>query len=530
MDNTLDLKESQGELLWQKVAPLGLSRRKFLALLGSGGVAAVLASFPPSVSRLLAPSMVEPAYASTTATDELIYTSATQLAQAIRAKKVSSEEVVKAYLQRIEAVNPKLNAVVQLAADQALAQAREADAALAKGQIKGALHGVPMTIKDSLDTAGIISTAGSKGRASFVPKEDATVVARVRAAGAIVLGKTNTPEITMAYETDNAVYGRTNNPYDLSRTPGGSCGGAGAIIAAGGSPLDIGSDTGGSVRVPSHFCGIAGIKPNTGRVPRTGHIPPPGGVWGPFTQLGPLARFVEDLVLVLPIIAGIDGQDPEIIPVPLGDPRKVNLKSLRVAFHTDNGIVSPTTETVEVVKTTAKVLSEAGMAVEEARPQGIEQSNEIFRGFFMDGGAESDRLLQMAGTADTELSDLMRRFLDWQRANPMTVGQFSNLLARWSSFRAAMLSFMAKYDVIVCPACAHPAKPHRESLANTAVYSYTKTYNLTGWPAVVVRGGTSPEGLPIGVQVVACPWREDVALAVAQHIETALGGWRPPSL
>jgi len=530
MDNTLDLKESQGELLWQKVAPLGLSRRKFLALLASGGVAAVLESCPPSVSRLLAPSMVEPAYASTTATDELIYTSATKLAQAIRAKKLSSEEVVSAYLRRIEEVNPKLNAVVQLAADQALAQAREADAALAKGKIKGALHGVPMTIKDSLDTAGIISTAGSKGRASFVPKEDATVVARVRAAGAIVLGKTNTPEITMAYETDNAVYGRTNNPYDLSRTPGGSSGGAGAIIAAGGSPLDIGSDTGGSVRVPSHFCGIAGIKPNTGRVPRTGHIPPSGGVLDPFTQLGPLARFVEDLSLMLPIIAGVDGQDPEIIPVPLGDPRKVNLKSLRVAFHTDNGIVSPTTETAEVVKTTAKVLSEAGIAVEEARPQGIEQTNQIFGSLWMDGGAEMERLLQIVGTTEAELSPFMQGLLGWQRANPLTVGQFSNLLARWSSFRAVMLSFMGKYDVILCPACAHPARPHGETVGKTAVYSYTKTYNLTGWPAAVVRAGTSPEGLPIGVQVVARPWREDVALAVAQHIEKALGGWRPSML
>ncbi len=170
------------------------------------------------------------------------------------------------------------------------------------------------------------------------------------------------------------------------------------------------------------------------------------------------------------------------------------------------------------------------MAVEEARPQGIEQSNEIYRGFYMDGGAEMERLLQITGTTEAEVSPFMKGFLGWQRANPMTVGQFSNLLARRSSFRAAMLSFMEKYDVILCPACAHPARPHGETVGKTAVYSYTKTYNLTGWPAAVLRAGTSPKGLPIGVQVVTRPWREDVALAVAQQIETALGGWKPPLL
>src|SRR5258708_13854086 len=176
--------------------------------------------------------------------DTIIYTSATKLAQAIRAKEVSSQEVVDAHLQRIEAVNPQTNAVVQLTADTARNQARLADAALARGEIMGPLHGVPMTIKDSFDTRDVISTAGTQGRASFVPKEDATVVARLRAAGAILLGKTNSPELTLDGETNNLLYARTNNPYDLSRTPGGSSGGAAAIIAAGGAPLGVGSDTG----------------------------------------------------------------------------------------------------------------------------------------------------------------------------------------------------------------------------------------------------------------------------------------------
>ena len=267
--------------------------------------------------------------------DDLIYESATAIAKAIRDKRVSAVEVVEAHLRRIEALNPKLNAVVHLVRARALAEARAADQALARGEIRGPLHGVPMMIKDSLDTAGVVSTGGTKGRTAFVPEHDATVVARLRAVGAILLGKTNTPELTLAAETDNLVYGRTSNPYDLSRTPGGSSGGAGAIIAVGGSPLDIGSYTGGSIRLPAHFCGIAGIKPTSGRVPRTGHIVPFGmGAVDALTQNGPMARYVEDLALTLPIIAGIDWRDPAIVPMPLDDPYTVEVKGLRVAMHT----------------------------------------------------------------------------------------------------------------------------------------------------------------------------------------------------
>lgn len=461
--------------------------------------------------------------------DELIYASATALAKAIRAKEVSAEEVVNAYLQRIEAVNPKLNAVVQLTAEAARAQAREADAALARGESKGPLHGVPMTIKDALETAGVVSAGGTKGRAVFVPTQDATVVARLRAAGAIMLGKTNVPEISLAFESDNLVYGRTNNPYDLSCTPGGSSGGEAAIIAAGGSPLGLGSDAGGSVRLPSHFCGIAGIKPTTGRVPRTGHFPPLGGALDALFQIGPMARFVEDLILTLPIIAGVDWRDPAIVPMPLGDPRAVNLKSLRVAFHTDNGIVSPTPETVRVVKAAVKSLSDVGVAVEEGRPADIEQAYEIFLNLFgADGGAGMQMLLQMAGT--TETHPLIQRLLELIRPRAMSTAEFGGMLVKWDMWRSAMLSFLEKYDVIICPVNAYPAMPHDTTFDKPPAFSYTMTYNLTGWPGVVVRGGTSPEGLPIGVQMVARPWREDVALAVAQHIETALGGWQRPPL
>ena len=260
---------------------------------------------------------------------DLIYSSATSIAQSIRDKEVSAVEVVQAHLDRIAQVNDKLNAVVCLCADRALDEAREADATLARGDAAGPLHGVPMTLKDSLDTEGVVTTGGTTGRRDFIPEQDATVTARLRAAGAILMGKTNTPELTMAGETDNSVYGRTNNPFNLERSPGGSSGGAGAIVTTGGSPFDIGSDTGGSIRMPAHLCGIAGIKPNSGRVPRTGHIIDYTlGATDSYTQNGPMARYVEDLDLILRVISGPDWIDPAIIDMPLRDPADVDLNSL----------------------------------------------------------------------------------------------------------------------------------------------------------------------------------------------------------
>jgi len=387
-----------------------------------------------------------------------------------------------------------------------------------------------MTIKDSLDTQGVITTGGTKGRAFFVPARDATVVARLRAAGAILLGKTNTPDLTLAGETDNLVYGRTNNPYDLSRTPGGSSGGAAAIVAAGGSPFDIGSDTACSIRWPAHCCGIAGIKPTSGRIPRTGHIIPFGlGAVDMLTQNGPMARFVEDLGLLLPIICGPDWRDPTVVPVPLGDPSDVEIQNLRIAVHTDNGILKPIAAIREAVNTAAKTLSDAGLAVEEARPRSLEQSHALFANLLAaDGRAWVQRLLAKAGTKEAH-PWLASRI---SAAKVLSVAEFTELLEEVDRYRSEMLAFMEHYDVILCPVNALPALPHDTGMEEfrRGAFSYTAAYNLTGWPGAVVRGGTSSEGLPIGVQVVARPWREDVALAVVQYLERALGGWRRPSL
>ncbi|MEE9230049.1 MAG: amidase [Acidobacteriota bacterium] len=493
----------------------GLTRREVLTLLNSAALGAYALSCG---SAPRAPSALD-----TELKDPLYYSSATALAHAIRKKDLSSEEIVRVYLARIEKVNPAINAVILLAADAALERARTADASLARGESLGPLHGVPMTLKDSIDTAGMVSTGGTLGRANFVPERDATVAARLRAAGAIFLGKTNTPELTGSFETNNLLFGFTHNPYDLQRTPGGSSGGAAAIVASGGTAMDIGSDTGGSIRYPSHCCGIAGIKPTSGRVPRTGHIVPFGGILDTFTTLGPMARTVDDLILTLPLIAGPDWRDPSIVPMPLGDPQAVDLKRLRVSFHTDNGIATPTPETMQVVRRAGEALSAAGLSVEEVRPTGIEESLDIINAFWgAEGGYYERKVLEKAGTT--------KHSLTWmEEAKPITMHEFGDLIDRWDAFRVKMLTFFENFDVILSPVNGAPAQPHAKVVDDDPTFTYTETYNLTGWPAAVIRCGTSPEGLPIGVQVVAQPWREDVALAVASHLEKALGGFEPPA-
>ena len=428
------------------------------------------------------------------APDDPIYRSAADLATAIRRGDLSSEDVVRAHLDRLEAVNPRLNALVQVAADAALGAARAADAARARGASLGLLHGVPFTAKDVCETAGVVSAAGLKARAAFVPVQDATVVARLKAAGGILLGKSNCPPRGSGGVTDNPVYGRTNNPYDVSRSPGGSSGGEAAAIAAGASPLGIGSDSGGSLRVPAHFCGVATLKPTTGRVPNTGVFGHAGGLTDPRTQIGPVARTVRDLALALPLMAGADGRDSGVIPMPIGAMNSVALRGLRLATYADDGQATPTTEIATVVQAAARALSDAGVIVHEARPACLPEARPI-----------------------TERH--------WKR-DDLSGKEFERLLHDWDRFRSEMLAFIADYDVIVCPADDQPAPRHGEE--SPSMFNYTLPFSLTGWPCAVVRAGTSPEGLPIGVQVVARPWREDVALAVAAQVEIALGGWRRP--
>ena len=460
---------------------------------------------------------------------DFCFASAVAITRAIRDGAVSCAECMEAHLARIDAVNPKLNAVVALDTERALEEARRLDAHLACGELAGPLHGLPITIKDALDTRGLVSTGGTCGRRGYLPPKDATVVARLRAAGAIVVGKTNTPELTLGDVTDNDVYGRTNNPYDLERSPTGSSGGAAAIIAAGGSPLDLGSDTGGSIRGPAHVCGIAGLKPTSGRVPGTGHITPPGfGAIGAFTQIGPMARFVEDLELCLPIIAGPDGHDPTVAPVALRNADDVELPALRVLAFADNGILAPAAEIVESVVSSADALKERVARVEVRCPPLLAEGTELFvRLYEADGGASIRRLLSACGTGKPTagLASII------SAAQEAGGGDFSETLEQVSRWRGRFLALLEDYDAILCPPLPWAAELHDALHVDRYLeWSYAMVFNIAGWPAGVVRAGTTPGGLPIGVQIAAGPWREDIVLALAACIEEDCGGFHAPDI
>jgi len=457
--------------------------------------------------------------------DNLIYQPLTAMIHAIRTRKISSVELVQAHINRIESVNPKLNAVVQFLPEQALEQAEQADKAISRGRSLGVLQGIPMTIKDSLDTARVITTAGTMGRKNYVPEKDATVVSRLKNAGAILLGKTNTPELTLQLETHNLIYGRTNNPYDESVIPGGSSGGASAIIASGGSPFDIGTDYGGSIRQPSHFCGIAGIKPTHGRVPRTGHILDyRAGITESYQTIGPMARTVADLDVILPIISGPDGIDPYIHPVPLRGASSVDLKQLRVVYFTDNGVATPTPAIITAVNDAVDAIRNRVTSVTEEAPEDLDRTDMIWRGIAgADNGKVYHDTLKKWGTEEVNLKWIYK-------LQERSTTELSDLLIELADFRSHMLRFMADYDVLICPVNADIAPKHGTSREKLENFSYCYHFNLTGHPSTVVRVGTSENGLPIGVQVIAKHWNEHISLAVAKAIEMELGGWRPPVL
>ena len=459
---------------------------------------------------------------------DLIQRSASQMARLVRAGEVSAVELVGAHLERIAEVNPQLNAVVTLCAERARREAAAADAAVARGDQLGPLHGVPFTLKDSHDTEGVVSTGGTLGRRDHVPDADSTVAARLRAAGAILLGKTSCPELTQA-ANGNAMHPPANNPYDLSRTPGGSSGACAAIVAAAGSPLDFGSDTGGSIRAPAHYCGIAALKPSSGRVPRSGHIIPWGlGAMDSLTQIGPMARFVEDLALTLPIISGPDGVDPATAPVPLGDPADVELGALCIAWYPQADGHAPTDAAVQ------RAVAAAADALRNITRLVVQDCPPMLADYFdlrerVDGADDFNwlrRLLARHGT--TELSPQLRGL--WREVKPSTLADFTLALEEQDRFRSRMLQWMRSYDAVLAPAAVSAARPHEWEPPEGVRANYTGAYNLAGWPGAVVRCGTAADGMPLGVQVLAAPWREDIALAVAAALERAFGGWKPPPL
>lgn len=445
------------------------------------------------------------------------------LVKLIKNKTISSEEVTRAFLERIREVNPFLNAVIQMNEDESLRLAKKADKALMKGEALGPLHGLPVTIKDTIDIFGYHNSYGSYLYNNYTPQQEGTCITRLRAAGAVFLGLTNSPELLTAYESDNLIYGRTNNPYDPDRTPGGSSGGEAAIIATNGSPLGLGSDGGGSIRVPAHFCGIAGIKPTQGLIPLTG-ISLPGAGAGhlqAFGSYGPMARFVDDLTLALSVLSGPDTFDPNVPPVTIGNPDDIDIGKLKIAYFTDNGIVTPSQDIMDATLQAVRVLADAGAIVEEARPCNIERTFELhWEPFFTlcDGGESVSGFLN--SLPESQISPLRKQFHKDARKYSLTTAELNRRFVEVCEFKWGTYHFLNNYDVIICPPCATTAKFHGQSLNEIKDFTYTMSFNNSGSPAVVIPFAISQSGLPIGVQVVANLWKDHVALAVARILET----------
>ncbi len=484
--------------------------------------------------------------------NDLVFRTVTELAELIQKRKVSARQVILAHLDQIEKHNPRLNAVVTLDAEGALQRASEADRALAAGELWGPLHGVPVTIKDAFETRGLRTTSSYRPLAAYLPEEDAPVVARLRAAGAVILGKTNMPELAMDFQSNSPLFGPARNPWDVTRTPGGSTGGGAAAVAAGLSPLEIGSDLGGSIRIPSHFCGVFGYKPTEHLVPSTGHIPEiPGQVRAVrhMEVCGPIARSIEDLKKVLPLLAGPDGKDWEVPPLPLHAEPLPALSGLRIAWTDDFGGVPVCREARDGLAGLAERLSAGGCRVERGSPEGFafEDAWETYgrivgaeMGFnFPAGRRTASRLF---GQVLYRRVPLYRAII---RGVTLQLGRYLAALARRDALITALDRFLACRDAWLCPVSATPAFTHRPSGAArivepldvdgrkveyyTANMSYTTPFNLTGNPVVVLPLTRSEQGLPIGVQVVGRRWRDMKLLAVATRLSDLTGPFeRPP--
>ncbi|HEY4843987.1 MAG TPA: amidase [Terriglobales bacterium] len=467
----------------------------------------------------------------------LTFLSATEIAAAIRSKEVSPVEVARAHLAGIERLNPRLNAFVDYQPEVVLAQARAAEAAIMRGEVVGPLHGVPLSIKSAIDVAGHRCEAGSRLREGYVAAADAPLVARLRAAGAVILGVTNTPELLMAWESDNLLYGRTNNPWDLTRAAGGSSGGEAAAIAVGLSAGGVGSDGGGSIRVPAHFCGICGLKPTPGRIPSTGHYPKAGGPFALIGVVGPMARTVEDLRTLFTVMAGWDDGDPSAAPVEVRPIDGAVMRTINIGFFEDDSRTPVTRETRAAVQRAASLFSGRGLHVEPFRPEGLEEARQLWWEFF--GRAGGMILEPMLRGRESEVSPILREFVDWTRDGAAHTGE--TLLKAWlerDALREKILVQMRKYPVLICPTAAIPAFHHGErewqvdgkTVKYLDAWSYCEWWNLLGFPAVVVPMGHSEQGLPIGVQIVGRPWEEDVVLAVAAKLDRDRSPWQAPAL
>jgi Asp-tRNA(Asn)/Glu-tRNA(Gln) amidotransferase A subunit family amidase len=460
------------------------------------------------------------------------YSTIKQIAEAIRSRNVSPVEVVESHLKSIEAWQPALNAFVHLDAEAARRQAQAAEAAVSRGAPLGPLHGIPLTLKSCIDVAGWPCPAGSLLRKEYVPKFDAPLVARLKSAGAILLGNTNTPEFLMAYETANLLTGKTSNPWNLAYSAGGSSGGEAAAIAAGCSMGGVGSDGGGSIRVPAHFCGICGLKPTPGRVPSTGHFPPGAGAFSWIGVVGPMARTIADVRLLFEVMAGPDAGDALSSPVPLRAYRENELRGMRIGILESDALGTASPETCAAIKRTAKWLADQGFTVEPFRMDGLDRALELWWFFF---GPVIGHLLRKAVAGKEEkISPALREYLSFANSGkPITLDPFIEACAERDLLRAKILRQLQNVPILLSPVSSGPAFQHgggnySPGMGYLDTMHFSQWLNLTGFPGVSVPVEVSKEGLPIGVQVIGRPFEEELLLAIAERLEEARGPWRAP--
>ncbi len=465
--------------------------------------------------------------------NDVVLASAAQQLELVRSGRISAAELAEAHIRQIERLEPELNVFADFDADRVRAEARRLDA---MRDPRGSLHGLPVTVKSSIATAGYRCEIGSLLHKDDAPTEDAVVVARLRAAGALILGTTNCPEFLMAYETANLLHGRTRNPWDLACSPGGSSGGESAAIAAGMSAAGLGSDSGGSVRVPAHFTGICSLKPTPGRIPGRGHMPPCVGPFAILGAIGPMARTMNDVALLFRALSGQDSLDPASPPIVYREPSRDELRAHTIGFFEDDGLIPVTPETRGAVNAAASALRDGGFRVAPFRPRSLERLRKLWWTFFVQCGAMFYEP-EIRGKRD-RLSPIFKEFLSIaEAAGPLSATDLLNAWAEMDLLRSKMLEEMKEYPVLLCPAAAIPAFRHEErSWAIDGVQveyldavRYTQWFNTLGAPAAVVPVGRSAEGLPISVQVAARPFEDEVALGVAAIIDAAFG-YRPPAM
>ncbi len=456
--------------------------------------------------------------------------SAVDMLACLRDKKISPLELVEEHICRIERLNPCVNALTDFDPERVRAQARLCE------RVIGPLAGLPVTVKSSMSVSGCRCEIGSTLNRGNVPSEDAVVVSRLRRAGANILGTTNAPEFLMAYETDNLLYGRTSNPWNLQCSAGGSSGGEAAAISSGMSAGGLGSDSGGSVREPAHFTGICSLKPTPGRIPGNGHLPACVGPFSTLGAIGPMARTMADVALLFDVLSGQDVTDPMGVPVALRNTSLNDLKQIPIGYFEDDGLVPVTAETREAVHAAAKALQKHGFRVEPFRPRTLESLRKLWWTFFVRCGAMFvDGLVK--GRED-ELSPTLKGFLEIAHSEaPLSADELLHAWAESDLVRGQMLNEMRDYPVLLSPVCSVPAFRHGErswkidgqSVGYLDSMRFTQWFNTLGAPAAVVPVGQSPEGLPIGVQIAARPYEDEIALAIAGVIDREFG-YRPPPL